>query len=1025
SERIPFSGIYEDQQKFPVEKHSIINKDTTEVFIIIDNDNKYKVEILFHEDSENKNLAEMFEGGLHKRFSVKDLHIYDIEEINVFDTTNNLVTDKQEVKRVLRALSGWLLAKHDQENNSGMSVFERLDYESEGVFTEIIESKQTVLGLSKNLACPLEFWQKNILWEESLQNSVGYSLSQGGNPPGLSDEESELIDGIVKDIVEGLDEEGKAIVDGFIRAMVKSAIVTDEGINYLRTIQEFYAYSDEQTNEFEKAIATTINKYDEENDEKRLEENLKGFLKDLLKDKGNEQLNEILKVGLKEIQNHLSEKSAAVFGKVVSGVGMGYTIANILIDGCGVFECAIDQTSSIYVLKEYGVAEKQLSEHLATSKTIDLQESYTYISLRKMEFSTLSYSYQQLADMNDVSVYAKLLSKTLPKLGITADKNEILKVSADWRNMAYDPEHATEFLYSCTPGYRDYTIEPAISSIVMFPGEEKIIKLQIRPSVSYVEYQVFYLNEVGKPSVTLSKPLNTEEETFFYVTIDAAKNIRPDRYHGTILINTQEKSFQYYLDINVIPEDQLKVDIVNLECNQYITSSEPTEIMVYVSNKGRPITGADVKANIYGSTSNTIEVLTLAEKGTGYYSTTFNAFYPEIYDVFVIANKRHTFNLLGYSPGSDSVNSLWSYDKKVKEDAFSGEIYPDTKIEKVDNIDTLEIYIQYELDWEGSDLNLHLYDSQGRHTGINEYGEIETQIPTSKYSGNVKPEWITIENSSLINMVTVVIEAIDVPISGEEYTLVKKYVTNESIFIVGSDEDKVSVGGSSGGGGGGGTTGENFENIAYKNVLNEFVSAGSVTSYDFDNEQNAIEYIRFKAFRNWGQISSTIEMLHNRSALVDVDAPDTVYCNVNLWVGKSGFSSSDNIEDPVVGFKVKKSWIEQNSIDEDTIRLCRYSDGQWSDLQTQKISEDDNYLHFEASTPGFSPFAIVGTSRKYIVDENIEVLKSTEDGSLAEDKDDFAITNPDSKPVNGVAIGLLFILLIGGIAGYVMYRKRG
>ena len=225
--------------------------------------------------------------------------------------------------------------------------------------------------------------------------------------------------------------------------------------------------------------------------------------------------------------------------------------------------------------------------------------------------------------------------------------------------------------------------------------------------------------------------------------------------------------------------------------------------------------------------------------------------------------------------------------------------------------------------------------------------------------------------------------------------------------------------GAGGGGGGGGTTGETYENIAFKDVLSEFVSKGSATSYEFDNEHNDIEYIRFQAFRNWGKISSTIEMLHDRSALVDMDAPDIVYCNVNLWVGKSGFSSSENIEDTVVGFRVKKDWIEENEIDVDTIRLCRYSEGQWNYLDTQKISEDGTYLHFEASTPGFSPFAITGEAKETKFESTTDAQYSTEDDTTPELNT--SIVN-ETQAVN--TINALSILISGLIISFACFLIR-
>ncbi len=51
---------------------------------------------------------------------------------------------------------------------------------------------------------------------------------------------------------------------------------------------------------------------------------------------------------------------------------------------------------------------------------------------------------------------------------------------------------------------------------------------------------------------------------------------------------------------------------------------------------------------------------------------------------------------------------------------------------------------------EGSDYDLHLYDSSGNHVGMNySTGEIENQIPGVSYSGpNAWPEWMIVENPS-------------------------------------------------------------------------------------------------------------------------------------------------------------------------------------------------------------------------------------------------------------------------------------
>ncbi len=171
-----------------------------------------------------------------------------------------------------------------------------------------------------------------------------------------------------------------------------------------------------------------------------------------------------------------------------------------------------------------------------------------------------------------------------------------------------------------------------------------------------------------------------------------------------------------------------------------------------------------------------------------------------------------------------------------------------------------------------------------------------------------------------------------------------------------------SSGSSSGGGGGGssGSSGETYENIEVKDVVREYTIKDEETLYEFKEESNAIDTIKFTPLKNAGGILATVEVLKGTSALMGSAPPGMVYQNMNIWVGKAGFATSDNIADVKVEFKVEKSWIEDNDIVVSTIRLCRHHDDVWNPLPTKKNEEDDKYIYFESETPGFSPFAITG-----------------------------------------------------------------
>lgn len=69
-------------------------------------------------------------------------------------------------------------------------------------------------------------------------------------------------------------------------------------------------------------------------------------------------------------------------------------------------------------------------------------------------------------------------------------------------------------------------------------------------------------------------------------------------------------------------------------------------------------------------------------------------------------------------------------------------------------------------------------------------------------------------------------------------------------------------------------------------------------------------------------------------------------------------TAPEQVENAAIEFKVPKLWIRVNNIDQSTLKLLRYQDGQWADLNTTKIAEDDNDVYFSAEAAGFSLFAV-------------------------------------------------------------------
>ena len=230
--------------------------------------------------------------------------------------------------------------------------------------------------------------------------------------------------------------------------------------------------------------------------------------------------------------------------------------------------------------------------------------------------------------------------------------------------------------------------------------------------------------------------------------------------------------------------------------------------------------------------------------------------------------------------------------------------------------------------------------------------------------------------------------------------------------------------GGGGGGGGGGTTGEEFENIELKDVSSVFVGTGNVV-FEFQRDGNDIEYVSYESLKNSGTVSVTIEILKDKSTFVDSQPSGEIYRNINIWVGKVGYATENNIADPVIGFRVSRNWIEDNNIDEDSIVLNRYSDG-WSELPTTKTGSDEEHIYFESITPGFSPFVITGESipEEEIVQEN-ETRFSPQDSGASESEvsmdNEIQPENTIENTINTIS-GIYSLLIV--IFTCFLLRKR-
>jgi len=89
----------------------------------------------------------------------------------------------------------------------------------------------------------------------------------------------------------------------------------------------------------------------------------------------------------------------------------------------------------------------------------------------------------------------------------------------------------------------------------------------------------------------------------------------------------------------------------------------------------------------------------------------------------------------------------------------------------------------------------------------------------------------------------------------------------------------------------------------------------------------------------------------------DVPAPrGAVYRYLDI--SAEGISDRD-VDDLTFRFRVDRTWLS-DGVDPSSVRLERFHDGQWQELETTRLREDPTYIYYSAGSPGLSYFAITG-----------------------------------------------------------------
>ena len=163
-----------------------------------------------------------------------------------------------------------------------------------------------------------------------------------------------------------------------------------------------------------------------------------------------------------------------------------------------------------------------------------------------------------------------------------------------------------------------------------------------------------------------------------------------------------------------------------------------------------------------------------------------------------------------------------------------------------------------------------------------------------------------------------------------------------------------------GGSGGGSSTGGGGGAIVSGKVSKVFgeVTAGKSVSMKVSNKDLAVKQIVITISNPVKTFTIGVEKLDSKPGTITKDVSGKVYKYMEIT--KTGITNND-LSSAVVQFDVKQEWLTNNSLTTSDVKLFRWT-GQWDELPTTFKEKVNSSARFEATTPGFSTFAVGSAS---------------------------------------------------------------
>ncbi len=221
--------------------------------------------------------------------------------------------------------------------------------------------------------------------------------------------------------------------------------------------------------------------------------------------------------------------------------------------------------------------------------------------------------------------------------------------------------------------------------------------------------------------------------------------------------------------------------------------------------------------------------------------------------------------------------------------------------------------------------------------------------------------------------------------------------------------------------GGGYTPTPSKENPKVMHFWSSILEEGS-TIMNIADEEIAFTRMIFSVNTKLYNVEIVVERLLDEPEVIPSHS-GTVY--QYLQITKDNLKEED-IETVKIRFRIEREWLEQHDINPDNMALYKYTN-KWVKLPTKKLNTETNYVHYEATAPSFSLFAISSTA----VAQPITPTLQPEQEEMPEDVivETIEPTIPKESLVGAETLKIILIativlvtIIVAGV-GFVSYKK--